>query len=231
MPDGQILASFTPSASALAWRLVAVNPRTNAQSTLLAPGGGRALVDAVIAYKFPARPLYYNRRQLVFGGSSGGSDVDAGHAVVHFPDAPMVFTLLTGNLRRGRPVDAFRAATDLVIKSNGTELGRAALESDGSVKIKVPSGTPVVLSLVGGGTTLADMAEEHQFGPGEQISLGIRETFTNAAGKTVRLFDAVCGGCHGSVTGKELDVFVTPDALTGASASASQNASPKSIGN
>jgi hypothetical protein len=41
----------------------------------------------------------------------------------------------------------------------------------------------------------------------------------------------VCAGCHGSVTGHELDVTVTPDALTGASASASQNADPKTIGN
>jgi hypothetical protein len=35
------------------------------------------------------------------------------------------------------------------------------------------------------------------------------------------LFDSVCGGCHGSVTGSELDVAVTPDALTGASESMS----------
>jgi hypothetical protein len=35
------------------------------------------------------------------------------------------------------------------------------------------------------------------------------------------LFDAVCGGCHGSVSGSELDVAVTPDALTGASESLS----------
>jgi hypothetical protein len=60
--------------------------------------------------------------------------------------------------------------------------------------------------------------------------MGIRETGKNAKGETVRLFDAVCGGCHGSVSGHELDVIVTPDALTGASASASQNALPKNIG-
>ena len=35
------------------------------------------------------------------------------------PDAPMVFTLLTGNLRRGRPVDEFRAATQLAVYSEG----------------------------------------------------------------------------------------------------------------
>ena len=35
------------------------------------------------------------------------------------------------------------------------------------------------------------------------------------------LFDGVCGGCHGSISARELDVAVTPDALTGASASRS----------
>jgi hypothetical protein len=229
LPDGQIMASFAPSATALAWRLVAVNPRTGAQSTIETPAGGRAITDAVLAYKYPARPLYYNRRQLVFGGTTTG---DAAHAVVHFPDAPMAFTLLTGNLRRGRPVDKFRDADTLVIKdAAGTELGHAGLESDGSVKVRVPSGVPVVLSLANGSSTVVTMTEEHQFGPGESISLGIRETFKNNKGETVRLFDAVCAGCHGSVTGHELDVTVTPDALTGASASASQNADPKTIGN
>jgi hypothetical protein len=228
MPDGQIMVSFAPSASALAWRLVAINPRTGGQTTLATPAAGRAIVDAVLAYKYPARILYFNRRQLVFGGSLSS---DAAHAVVHFPDAPLAFTLLTGNLRRGRPVEQFRAATDLVIKdANGGSLGTAALASDGSVRIRVPSSTPVLLSLVNGSSIIADMNEEHQFGPGENISLGIRETFTTATGKTVRLYDAVCAGCHGSVTGSELDVTVTPDALTGASASASQNAEPKAIG-
>jgi hypothetical protein len=44
------------------------------------------------------------------------------------------------------------------------------------------------------------------------------------------LFNAVCAGCHGSITGHEIDVGVTPDALTGASASQSATSSPASIG-
>lgn len=245
MPDGQIMASYAPNATALAWQLVAVNPRTNARTTLLAPGGGRAIVDAVLAYKYPARPFYENRRQLVFGGTTTD---DREHAVILMPDAPMVFTVLTGNLRRGRPVDAFRRATQLVVEAEGmcppgscsantngiyqmrTELGRADLASDGSVKVRVPAATGVVLSLANSDGTVVTMTEEHQLGPGEQISMGIPETFKNAKGETVRLFDAVCGGCHGSVSGSELDVTITPDALTGASASASLNASPKNLG-
>jgi hypothetical protein len=42
------------------------------------------------------------------------------------------------------------------------------------------------------------------------------------------LFDAVCGGCHGSISGSELDVNVTPDALTGASRSTAADRDPQS---
>jgi len=248
MPDGQIMASFA-STSSLAWSLVAVNPRTNARTVLLTPPGGRAFTDAVIAYKYPARQLFLNRRQLVFGGAVDTAITgDEAHAVVHFPDAPMVMTLLTGNLRRGRPVEQFRAATSLVIEAEGmcqpgacargangifesrTMLGSAPLRSDGSTRVKVPSGTGVIISLANGSNTIVKMTEEHQFGPGETISLGIRETITNAAGQEVHLYDAVCAGCHGSVSGRELDVGVSADALTGASASLSQTEAPTQIG-
>ena len=62
--------------------------------------------------------------------------------------------------------------------------------------------------------------EEHQLGPGEQISMGI----------TQKLFDTVCAGCHGSISSHELDVGVSADALTGASASASSASDPVPIG-
>ena len=75
------------------------------------------------------------------------------------------------------------------------------------------------------------MTEEHQLGPGEQISMGVRETIVGTSGATVQLFDAVCGGCHGSVSGKETDIVVTPDALTGASTSLKQNDTPEDVGN
>ena len=69
------------------------------------------------------------------------------------------------------------------------------------------------------GDPVVTMREEHQLGPGENITFGIAQP----------LFDAVCGGCHGTVSGREIDVFVTPDALTGASRSLSQSADPASL--
>jgi hypothetical protein len=235
LPSGEIMASYASSASTGNFDIVAVNPHSGAQQTLIAAPAGSALVDAVLVYKYPPRALYDNRRQLVFGGSDTG---DPAHAVLHMPDAPMVFTLLTGNLRRGRPVDAFRNAKFLAIYTEGlcpagacsantngiyqnrSLLGRAQLADDGSVRVQLPSATGVVLELQDDKqNTVVKMGEEHQLGPGEQISMGIVQP----------LFDAVCAGCHGSVTGHEVDIRVTPDALTGASASLSASKPPATI--
>jgi hypothetical protein len=241
LPDGRILVSYAAfsgdlaTATSLDWDLVAISPINGQRQVLV--GGAGAVVDAVPAMKYPPREMYLNRRQLVFGG---GIDTDLGsHGIIHMPDAPMVFTLLTGNLRRGRPVEAFRDARSLrVWRENPMPgstpdlndgifedrdmLGEADLRGDGSVKIRIPSGTPVVLELVdGSGNTVVTMTEEHQVGAGETISMGVVED----------LFDAVCGGCHGSVSGNELDVHVTPDALTGASQSLSAGQSATNVGN
>jgi hypothetical protein len=235
LPNGEIMVSFASTAASTNFDIVAVNPRTGRHRDLFG-AGGVVRVDAVLAYKYPARALYENRRQLVFGGNASG---DPAHAVLHMPDAPLVFTLLTANLRRGRPVEAFRGARFLAVWSeelcpagncdanasgiyeSRQLLGSAELADDGSVRVRVPSATGVVLELLDGNrNSLVKMGEEHQLGPGEQISMGI----------AAPLFDAVCAGCHGSISGEEIDVRVTPDALTGASASASASADPTPIG-
>jgi hypothetical protein len=93
-------------------------------------------------------------------------------------------------------------------------LGRAPLADDGSVRVNVPAGKGLVFELQNSnGSPIVSLGEEHQVSPGEIISMGVSEN----------LFDAVCGGCHGSVSGSELDVSVTPDALTGASESQSMD--------
>ncbi len=61
------------------------------------------------------------------------------------------------------------------------------------------------------------MTEEHQVTPGEYVTPGAPR----------KLFNGICGGCHGSISGQELDVSVTPDALTGASLSASRERTPE----
>jgi hypothetical protein len=233
LPDGRIMVSYAAyngdlgTATSFDWDIVAIDARTGQRTTLL--GGAGAQVDAVLAVKRPPHQLYYNRRQLVFGGQSNEGVTGAGRAIVHMPDAPMVFTLFTGNLRRGRPVEAFRGATQIAVyreqpapasMTSGSVfqqrelLGRANLEDDGSVRVNVPAGVGLVFELQdSGGSRVVNFGEEHQVSSGEVVSMGVSEN----------LFDAVCGGCHGSVSGSELDVSVTPDALTGASESMSQD--------
>jgi hypothetical protein len=227
LPDGTIMVSYAATPGTGTFNVVSFNPRTGARTTLITAAGSK--LDAQLVYKFPARKLYNNRRQLVFGGRADPATPDS--AVLHMPDAPMLFTLLTSNLRRGRPVDAFREATSLAIlteepcpancapNANGIyesrrELGSVSLADDGSARVVLPSKTGVILQLRTGGNVVATMTEEHQLGPGETVSMGVSEG----------LFDAVCGGCHGSISGSELDVQVTPDALTGASRSLSTSA-------
>jgi hypothetical protein len=244
LPDGSIMASYASfggdlgGAAALDWDIVAVNPRTGARTPLIQGAG--AQVEAVLALKRLPHEPYFNRRQLVFGGgvdtgATGGEEF----AVIHFPDVPMIFTLLNANLRRGRPVELFRKGTHLAAYRElpappGTSsgggpggifqdrelLGRVALAGDGSVRVRVPAGTGLILELqTSGGTVLETMREEHQVGPGEVINLGISEA----------LFDAACGGCHGSVSGREIDAALKPDVLTGASTSLSAEESPASF--
>jgi hypothetical protein len=177
----------------------------------------------------------------VFGGHVDPTDPT--HGEVHYPDVPMLGTLLIANLRTGRFVDMLRvggsqlviyedqgptdAATGMagrtgsqMVYQNRKELGRVPLASDGSAHVRLPSLTPLIVELQdGGGTKLMTMSEEDQLGPGERISRGVPQKF----------FNSVCGGCHGSVSGKELDIAIDPDALTGASVSVSRD-STQSIG-
>jgi hypothetical protein len=236
LPNGEILASYAgnvrePARDVPRYDLVAVDDATGARRVLL-PGGTLSLVEATLGLKRSARLLFRNVPQLVFGGHAGDGD----RATVHFPDLPLLATLLDANLRRGRNVAAFEAARALGVYESlpppsaapdpalvkGAErvyterrlLGRVPLEPDGSVKVVLPARKALVLELLDArGAPLFTMREEHQLGPGESISPGVPR----------RLFDGVCGGCHGSVSGRELDVAVTPDALTAASVSMSRD--------
>ena len=63
------------------------------------------------------------------------------------------------------------------------------------------------------------MSEEHQVTAGEYIT----------PGPPRNVFNAICGGCHGSLSGSELDVAVSADVLTGASVSMSRDQAAKNL--
>jgi hypothetical protein len=99
-------------------------------------------------------------------------------------------------------------------------LGVAALESDGSLKVALPARKPLMFELQDSGRQVVfTMREEHQLGPGEHISPGVPR----------KLFNGVCAGCHGSLSGREPDIAVTADALTGATQSLSRDAAAKTL--
>ncbi|HWB73322.1 MAG TPA: hypothetical protein VG755_00175 [Nannocystaceae bacterium] len=233
-PDGSVMVSYAagnidltnPNAT-VDYDLVVFDPITRTITATIAAGAGFQ-VDGVIAYRRSLRRVFTDYPQLVFGGVSLGDAAPPGEAWAHFPDLPMLATLLTKNNRGGRDLDALIDGDTLAIYRSAPPppgdgdsgdayqslelVGTHALAADGSVFAKVPAGQPLILELRRGSTPILTMTEEHQFGQSEQTSLGISRD----------LFDGVCGGCHGSIEGPELDVVVNPDALTAASISLSR---------
>jgi hypothetical protein len=158
---------------------------------------------------------------------------------MHFPDLPLLATLLGANLRKGRNVEAFDVGTKLRVSieqappgpgapvtgsqkvySQRTIVGTASLRDDHSLKVTVPARKPLIFEMLDDDDkVLFEMTEEHQVTPGEYVTPGAPRP----------LFNAICGGCHGSISGQELDVAVTPDALTGASLSHSRELDPVNL--
>jgi len=219
--------------------LVALDPKApvtgGALRTTLMSDPTRSIVEATLGYRRGETELFRNLPQLVFGGHAG-----APAGIMHFPDVPMVATLLGANLRRGRDVQAMDAAVALKVYEelpppgpnpgglvgsqsvylNRQVVGTAPFEADHSLKVYVPTQKPLILELVdAAGNPVMTMTEEHQLAAGEYVTPGVPRA----------LFNGICGGCHGSVSGEELDISVTPDALTGASVSLSRDQDPKTL--
>jgi hypothetical protein len=90
-------------------------------------------------------------------------------------------------------------------------LGSIPILGDGSAHVVLPGGVPIVLrgsfELGGAAATPRFQRETMQFYPGEYAN----QSFP------ARFFDGFCGGCHGSVSGAEVDLSLQPDILTQAS--------------
>jgi hypothetical protein len=111
-------------------------------------------------------------------------------------------------------------------------LGHVDLAPDGSAAFRYPGGLPIVLRVTGmDGEPLmfgedapftGEMVqrEQMQFYPGERANQSFRR----------ELFNGLCGGCHGSISGRELDIAVDIDVLTSASQFAARDEDPTSLG-
>lgn len=170
-------------------------------------------------------------------------------AVILYADTPLLATLLFANTRVGRaipqdmagfdvlealaPPDGVTSFTDGSIASSVVmdafgqfySAHRTAthveLAADGSAQVQVRGGMSVQLRPTGhdghpltfapGGLFTGEMLQREsvQFYPGEHIRQSMPRGF----------FNGLCGGCHGSVSGRELDIAVDIDVLTRASPS------------
>ena len=116
LPNGEILASYAanvgdPVTGTPKYDLVAVDQTSGARRTLLSDPT-RSYVEAVLGAKRSTTQLFRNVPQLVFGGHASA---DSEFAIMHFPDVPMLATLLGANLRHGRNVALFDAAVGLKV--------------------------------------------------------------------------------------------------------------------
>ena len=103
-------------------------------------------------------------------------------------------------------------------------LGAPNVNADGSVAMRIRGGAPVMLEVLteldgDSQPTPHLQREEMQFYPGEVARQGFRRD----------LFDGLCGGCHGSVSGKENEIAVNPDILTQASAVKARGQTPTDL--
>jgi hypothetical protein len=176
-----------------------------------------------------------------FDEANGATTVydDADHrdrSQITFVDVPVIASLLFQNTRTGRRlggneieiwanlppepgVTSFDAGGAFVTSDDygqvyvrRRKLGSATVEEDGSLKVQIPGGLPVTLATwvkLAGETepTKHFQREEMQFYPGEWVRQGFRRD----------LFNGMCAGCHGSVSGYEREIAVNPDVLTQAS--------------
>lgn len=239
LPNGDILVSYAANVVALDdfsgnFDIVSINPSTGARTPLVS-GGQDELWPAAI-YPRSSIGIFTSRLDEANGASQVGGDPR--YSDVTILDVNLLASLVFQNTRSGRRIDsgpALRAVWESLPPQGGKTfaeldpsfvasddfgqvysrrqlLGVPEIYADGSAAMRLRGGSPILLELM---TTLADdggpaphlQREEMQFYPGEVVRQGFRR----------ELFDGMCGGCHGSVSGMESDVAVNPDILTQAS--------------
>jgi hypothetical protein len=166
-----------------------------------------------------------------------------------FLDVNVLVPLVFQNTRAGRPIlglEEFEIWIDLPpeegvksldqqspfivddqfgrVHARRSYFGTVPLLADDSARVQAPGGVPIYLAarvqLPGESQpNLHFTREEIQFYPGEWTRFSHRR----------EVFNGFCGGCHGSISGKEFDVAATPDIMSGASKALAVTAKPFSL--
>jgi WD40-like Beta Propeller Repeat len=243
LPNGRVLVSYAPEATELthiagSFGLSVVDPLSGQRRELLRDASD--LLWPVAVYAHGERPMFRSRVDEPNGSTNvATSDARRAYAEITYLDLPLLSSLLFQNTRSGRPLPSefglvefweqlppepgvrdFASGGAFVTndefgpvyarrRSLGSVLPAAA---DGSARVRLPGGTPFNLAMQvqlegDARPTLHHQREAMQFYPGEAAHQAFRR----------KLFNGLCGGCHGSVSGLENDVATNPDILTRAS--------------
>jgi hypothetical protein len=243
LPNGRLLVSYAPDATDLSriagsFGLYGVDPVSGERRELARDSDD--LLWPVAVYARGQRPIFRSRIDEPNGATNvSTSEARRPFSEVTYLDLPLLSSLLFQNTRSGRPLPdsvglvefweqlppeagvrdfasggAF-VTNDAVgsLYARRRSLGAVVPNSaDGSARVRLPGGVPFSLALhvqLEGDTepTLHHQREAMQFYPGEAA----RQSFRR------ELFNGVCAGCHGSVSGLENDIATNPDILTRAS--------------
>lgn len=246
LPDGSLLASCDLDSSELSagpmhYALCWLDAAGQRDPMVLVSDAERSVVEPVAVYARAPREVFRSRLDEVNGATV--IDRNQPDATVHYLDVPLLGSLLFSNTRVGRPIDprvaglgVYRAdpppndmtelSGDGVVQDDFgryyeslTSLGWVATARDGSARVRLPAGVPLSLALMASNGDVLTFEDGGPFAG----AMRQRETFQLYPGERARqsmprrLFDGLCAGCHGSVSGAELDVGVRVDVLTTAS--------------
>jgi hypothetical protein len=251
LPDGRILVSYAPNVTALEsfsgkFEIVVMDAVTGMRSPLVVDAQRDLLWPVAVTPKGNIG-IFTSR----LDEANGASEVGTGSmAAVTILDLGVMQSLMFQNTRGvGRPVESRSSLSvweDLPPEPNVVDfpsggsfvtddafgqvyvrrqrLGGVPVQSDDSAAMTVPGGVPILyeteVRLAGDGSSTRHFQREStQFYPGERVRQGFPRS----------LFDGLCAGCHGSVSGAEMDGAVTPDVLTRASDVAARTVIPTDL--
>ncbi len=250
LPNGNLVVSYAPTVTALdafsgKFELDIVNPNTGVRTPFVSDAT-RDCLWPVAVYEKQNNGVFQSRQDEANAATSIGPGTNATVTVL---DVGVLGSLLFQNTRSGREllaIGGFSVWEDLPPPPDVTDfasggsfvvndaygqvyarrqlLGNVPVFPDSSASLTLPGGVPVNLEvkakLAGdGGAVEHHQREEMQFYPGERA----RQSFPR------KFFNGLCGGCHGSVSGREIELAVKPDILTQASQVAARDVSPADL--
>jgi len=243
LPTQNLLASYAGNVVALDnfsgnFDIVEVDSSTGARTPLIT-GPKDELWPVAIAPRYNLRLFKSRFDEANAATQVFDDDAHRDRAQITILDAPLFSSLVFQNTRTGRVVPTANFALSLWeelppepgVKSFDAAnpnsvftddygkvyvrrglLGSPEVYSDGSASMTIRGGIPLVLQarvLLAADSKPTDhfQREEMQFYPGEVVRQGFRKP----------LFNGLCAGCHGSLSGYETDISINPDILTQAS--------------